>query len=288
MILVTGATGTVGREVVRRLPVGAGVRVLVRRSSRIADTDRTTQTAVGDYRDGKALSRALAGVRTAFLVTVDVTAEIDECFLQTARAAGVERVVKLSAAAVLDPEADDAITRGQRAAEELLRGSGMSWTLLRPRSFMSNALSWAGSIRDERVVRTLYGDSANACVDPRDVAEVAVRALTEEGHAGKTYTLTGPRAVTAAEQARILGRLLGVPLRLEELSPDQARAGFGKRYPAAMVEALLQSAERQRAGAKAGVADTVGRVTGAPARDFGVWARDHLEVFTPGGAASDG
>ncbi|MFF4934215.1 SDR family oxidoreductase [Streptomyces griseofuscus] len=286
MILVTGATGTVGREVVRRLPAGLRVRVMARDPARVAGAARTAETVAGDYRRPHALARALAGVRTAFLVTTDFTGDDDARFVHAARSAGVRRVVKLSAAAVLDPEADDLITRWQRASEELLRDSGMEWTLLRPRSFMSNTLSWAASIRSERVVRALYGTSVNACVDPRDLAEVAVRVLTEDGHAGKAYTLTGPRAISAGEQTDQLGRLLGVPLRLEELSPEQARAGLGARYPAPVAEALLRSAERQRAGAKAQVTDTVGEVTGRPAGAFRAWAKDHVQAFGPSAPSS--
>lgn len=190
-------------------------------------------------------------------------------------------MVKLSAAAVLDSGAQDLITRWQRAGEELLRASGVEWTVLRPRAFMSNSLSWAASVRSQGTVRALYGRSGNACVDPRDVAEAAVRVLTEEGHAGRAYTLTGPRAVTAAAQTQELGRQLGVVLRFEELSVGQARAALAERYPAPVVEALLQSAERLCAGAKAGVEDGVGALTGRPAGTFAAWAGDHLAAFAP-------
>ncbi len=138
-----------------------------------------------------------------------------------------------------------------------MRGCGLEWTLLRPRAFMSNSLSWAASVRRERTVRALYGSAPNACVDPRDIAEAAARALTEEGHAGRAYTLTGPQALTAVEQTRRLGRLLGIPLRFEELTLAQARTALAGRFPPPLVEALLASAERQRAGAKAHVDNTV-------------------------------
>ncbi|MGW0607722.1 NAD(P)H-binding protein [Streptomyces sp. NPDC002640] len=287
MILVTGATGTVGREVVRSLSAAPGtgpgdaprVRVMTRDPGRLPDECRTARAVTADYRDPASLASALAGVRTAFLVTTVVGGDHDAAFLRAARSAGVRRVVKLSAAAVLDPHADDALTRWQRASEELLRGSGLEWTLLRPRAFMSNTLSWAASVREERVVRALYGASANACVDPRDVAEVAARALTEDEHAGRSYPLTGPAALSAAEQTEQLGRILRVPLRLEELTREQARAIWARRHPAEVVEALLASADRQRAGAKSQVDDAVGRVTGRPARSFEAWARDHRAAF---------
>ncbi|MFJ5265040.1 NAD(P)H-binding protein [Streptomyces sp. NPDC088387] len=281
MILVTGATGTVGREVLRALPAEVAVRVLARDPSRVRDASGAVEVVAGDYGDMASLARALRGVERIFVVTCRVGAGDDERLVCAARAAGVRHVVKLSAAAVEDPGAQDLITRWQRASEELVRGSGLEWTVLRPRLFMSHTLSWAASITSEGVVRAMNGTSGNACVDPRDVAAAAVRALTEAGHEGRVHTLTGPAAVTAVEQTAALGRLLGTPLRFEELSPVRARALLRKRHPAVVVEALLESAERQRAGAKVGVEDTVRDLTGRPARSFTTWARDHLSAFAP-------
>ncbi|MFI6339073.1 SDR family oxidoreductase [Streptomyces sp. NPDC050535] len=282
MILVTGATGVVGREVVRRLPSDLGVRVMVRDPGQAAEfAGSGVDVAVGDFGDAASLARAVDGVSAAFVVTVRIGADDDVRFVRAAQRAGVERVVKLSAAAVLDQGSVDLVTRWQRANEELLRVSGVEWTLLRPRAFMSNALGWASSVRGEGVVRALYGESACACVDPRDVAEVAARVLAQPGHAGRAYTLTGPEALTAADQARQLGQLLKAPLRFEELTRGAARAGWLRRYPAAVAEALLESAERQRAGVKTQVEDTVRVVTGRPPGSFREWARDHLEAFAP-------
>jgi uncharacterized protein YbjT (DUF2867 family) len=281
MILVTGATGTVGAEVVRRLPAGLAVRVLVRDPARAADIAGRAETVRGDYEDERSLARALDGVRGAFLVTSSLDGDHDARFLRAARSAGVRHVVKLSAAAVADSRADDAITTRQRENERLLRACGMEWTLLRPRAFMSNALTWAAAVRKERVVRALYGSSANACVDPRDIAEVAVRALTGAGHAGRTHTLTGPEAITAVEQTAQLAALLGCRLRFEELSVEEARRGLRALHPEPVVEALLHGARRQSDGAKAGVESTVREVTGRPAASFRAWARDHLAAFAP-------
>jgi uncharacterized protein YbjT (DUF2867 family) len=279
MILVTGATGTVGREAVRRLPAGVPVRILARDPSRVAVAPPGAEVVTGDYGDAASLARALDGVRSTFLVTTRVAGDQDARFLEAAAAAGVRHVVKLSAAAVEDPLAEDLITTWQRDSEELLRSSGMQWTMLRPRSFMSNTLSWAPALRAEQVVRALYGESVNACVDPRDIAEVAVRALTEPGHAGRTYALTGPEALSAVRQTARLAELLGRPVRFEELAPDRAHAQWMQRYPAPVADALLHSARRQRDGAKAGVAGTVEELTGRPAAPFGTWARDHLSAF---------
>ncbi|MFE9767986.1 NAD(P)H-binding protein [Streptomyces sp. NPDC005808] len=279
MILVTGATGTVGREVVRRLPADLAVRIMARTPGRVTGAAGTAQVVPGDFSDRSSLERALSGVSTVLLVTMPY-GDDDARFLRTAFSAGVRRVVKLSAAAVADSRAEDLIARMQRRNEDLLRGSGMEWTLLRPRSFMSNALAWARSVRSDDVVRALYGMSANSCVDPRDVAEVAVRTLTEEGHAGRVYTLTGPEPITAVEQTAQLAEALGRPLRFEELGPDGARTALGSYYPPTVVEALLESAERQRDGAKRDVDTAVPTLLGRPAGTFRGWAKDHRGAFT--------
>lgn len=281
MILVTGASGTVGSEVLRRLPAGAEVRAMSRDPARVTAAGHAVESVRGDHRDPRSLAAALRGVGRAFLVTNAVDGDDDVRFLRAAGEAGVRQVVKLSAAAVLDHGAQDLVTRWQRSCEEALRSSGLGWTLLRPRAFMSNALGWAGSVRAEQVVRALHGTAVTSCVDPGDVAEVAVRALTEEGHEGNSYTLTGPQAISAAEQTRVLGDLLGRSLRFEELGRDQARTALRRRHPAPVAEALLESADRARDGAKARVEDTVRAVTGRDARTFRDWAHDHLAAFTP-------
>ncbi|MFE5678084.1 NAD(P)H-binding protein [Streptomyces erythrochromogenes] len=281
MILVTGATGTVGREVVGRLPAGSAVRVMTRDPARAPDSV-AAEVVRGDYDDPRSLARAVQGVRAVFLVTNRVGSDDDARFVEAARSAGVRHVVKLSAAAVADPLAQDLITCWQRGNEALLRGSGMEWTLLRPRAFMSNTLSWAPAIRSEQVVRALYGSSPTACVDPRDIAEVAVRALTEGGHAGRAHTLTGPEPITAAEQTAQLAELLGRPLRFEEAEVAQMRAALRARHPDTVTEALLESAERRREGGKSEVEGAVREILGRPAGSFRAWAADHLSAFSAG------
>lgn len=278
-ILVTGATGTVGREVLRRLPADSPVRVLARNPERVGPVGEGGEVVAGDYADPGSLEQVLRGVERAFLVTARIGGDDDACFLRAARSAGVRQVVKLSAAAVRDPGADDLITQWQRTCERQLRESGMAWTLLRPRSFMSNTLSWAPMIAAERRVRALYGESANACVDPRDIAEVAVRALTEDGHEGAAHTLTGPEPISAVQQTERLAELLGQPLAFEELDVTRARELFLRRYEPELADALLRSAERQRDGAKSRVENTVLKVTGRPARSYAQWAADYLGAF---------
>ncbi|MDF3291398.1 SDR family oxidoreductase [Streptomyces silvisoli] len=280
MILVTGATGTVGGRVARRLLDRGPLRVLARRPERVAFAGPSAEVVPGDYGDRASLDAAMVGVRAAFLVTNDPQRpQEDADLLDAARAAGVRRVVKLSAHAVGQPGADDLITDWHRANEDRLRACGLDWTILRPRAFMTNTLSWASSIRTEGVVRAFDGESPNACVDPDDIAEVACRALTEPGHEGRVYSLTGPEALTVREQTDQLGEMLGRSLRFERLTADQFRAGLRRRYPEPVVEALMASAERGRSGSKAQVDPTVREVTGRPPKNFRAWAAENAERF---------
>ncbi|MFF8291008.1 NAD(P)H-binding protein [Streptomyces sp. NPDC016309] len=288
VVAVTGATGTVGRLVARGIAAagGAEARLLVRDPAKAARLGLPGRAVGADFGDPDGLTGALAGAGALFVVTADpLRPEHDENVLAAARAAGVRRVVKLSALAVLDAGAQDPLTRWQRDNEERLLASGLDWTLLRPRAFMSNALGWAASVRDEGVVRALHGSGRNACVDPRDVADAAVRALLEPGHAGRSYALTGPEPLSAREQTEILGRVTGRALRFVELTEDQAVERWRARWPEPLVRALLDGARRQRDGAKAGVGSGVREATGHAPRSFADWARAHAEAFTPAASA---
>ncbi|WP_411082993.1 NAD(P)H-binding protein [Streptomyces sp. cmx-18-6] len=286
MILVTGATGAVGREVAGLLAGAGPVRILARRPDRVTVRGPEVEVVAGEYGDRSALDRALRGIDSVFLVTNSPTEPDDERVAAAAGAAGVRHIVKLSMMAVEEPDADDFITRLQRGNERAVRESGVPWTFVRPRTFMSNTLSWASGIRSDAVVRALYGDAPVACVDPRDVAAVAVAALTGTGHEGRAYAVSGPEAITAREQTAQLSQLLGRPLRFEELSPDQARESLLAKYPRPVAEAFLESAERRRAGAKAAVTPAVEELTGRRARTFRTWAADHAEAFGPSGPTS--
>ncbi|MER7107369.1 NAD(P)H-binding protein [Streptomyces sp. NPDC000229] len=282
VVAVTGATGTVGRLVAHGLAAAGGtdVRLLVRDPDKVARQGLPGRAVRADFGDPGGLRDALGGAEAVLVVTADpLRPQHDENVLAAARAAGVRRVVKLSALAVLDPDAQDALTRWQRDNEERLRASGLEWTLLRPRAYMSNALGWAASVRDEGTVRALHGSGRNACVDPRDVADAAVRALLDPTCAGRSYALTGPEPLSAREQTRILGEVLGRPLRFVELTEDQALERWRARWPEPLVQALLEGARRQRDGGKAVVADGVREVTGHAPRGFADWARAHAEAF---------
>ncbi|MDQ1049451.1 NAD(P)H-binding protein [Streptomyces sp. V4I2] len=282
MILLTGATGTVGPHVARRLSGTEPVRLLTRDPRRAAGlAGPHTEVVGGDFEDPGSLLRAVTGVRSALLVTADpLTHAHDENFLTAARTAGVRHVVKLTTLSVTEPDATDLVTEWQRENERLLCASGLAWTLLRPRAFMSNTLGWARSVREAGVVRALHGDTEVAAVDPRDIADVAARALTDtEGHAGRTYPLTGPEAVSPVRQTEILAELLERPLVFAELTVNQARGRLLERYSAEVAHALVESSARGREGTKAQVEPTVAEVLGRPARAYRDWAADHLTAF---------
>lgn len=283
-IVVTGATGAVGRQVARLLAArGSGPAaptLFVRDPDKAAALGLAGTVVQGDYQDRDRLRETLEGADAVFVVTANpLRPEDDENILAAARAGGVRHAVKLSWLGVADPGADDLVARWNLRSEQALRESGLSWTVLRIRTPMSNALAWAPSIREHGVVRSLGGDARTACVDPRDVAEVAVRALTEPEHASQVYALTGPQALSPREQTDILSEVLGRRLVFEEIAEEEARAGWSRRYGDRIAQALLEGA-RRRAGGAAGRGDgTLERLIVRPPATFAAWAADHAGLF---------
>ncbi|NGO68926.1 NAD(P)H-binding protein [Streptomyces sp. SB3404] len=277
MILVTGASGTVGGAAARQLArAGHAVRLLSRSPDRLVPPPGRCEVAAGDYADPASLRAAVRGVRAMLVVTGDPrTTAHDAALLEAARGARVRRAVKLSAQGVADADAQDMITRWQRATERLTRESGLEWTLLRPRAFMSNSLGWAPAVRAGDTVRTWPADVPAACVDPRDVAEAAVLALTGPGHRGRAYPLTGPEQLTARERVRLLGESLGRELECREEPRQRALDGYARRYGSELAEALLACA-----GRRSGTEPALERLLGRPPRRFAEWARDHAGHFT--------
>ncbi|MFF5935585.1 NAD(P)H-binding protein [Streptomyces sp. NPDC012508] len=283
-IVVTGATGTVGRLTAARLAAAGAhdVTLLTRDPAKAAASGLPGRLVGVDFASPATLRPALRGADALLLITNDpLSPEHDVNILDAAAASGTPHVVKLSAQAVTDPGADDVITRWQRENEERLRASGLPWTLLRPRSFMTHALAWRDGIVRHGIVRGVHGDSLNSCVDPADIADAAVQALTGPGHIGRTYALTGPRAISAREKTATLSQVLDRPLVFEEISLDQARREWRRRLPEVIVDALTLSAERQNRGAKSAVADGVRAATGHAPRSFRTWATDQAPAFAP-------
>lgn len=281
MILVTGATGSIGSELVRLLVSGGHrVRALARDPEKAKALGAGVEIAQGDLTRPEGFPAALAGVEKLFAMfnAHDVPERSGPLF-EAAKRAGVRHVVFLSSATIhIQPPTQ--VGRWHLAGEEALKSTGLAFTMLRPGNFNTNALRWAGSIRAQGSVFVPFAESRSTPIDQRDIAAVAAGPLTSAGHEGKTYVLSGPEVLTPRQQVEQIGAAIGRPLKLVEVPEAAARAGMMKAgMPEALADAVL---ELMRAGAGAahdGVTSTVSDVTGAPARTFAAWARDHARAF---------
>ncbi|MFI1460264.1 SDR family oxidoreductase [Nocardia carnea] len=205
MILITGATGTIGSEIVRLLAaLGEGVRA-VTRNPETADLPGGVEVVRGDYSDVPAIAGAMDGADAVFVLSVlgPEGIDADTALVRAASDAGVRRIVKLSAIGTGDPGLGRVGT-WHLPGEQAVRDSGTDWTILRPSSFASNTLSWAPALHSGQPVSNLTGAGAQGVVDPRDVSAVAVEALLFPAHAGRVYTLTGPELLTTHDQAAVV------------------------------------------------------------------------------------
>ncbi|MEV6868590.1 NAD(P)H-binding protein [Streptosporangium subroseum] len=273
MILVTGAAGNVGANIVRQL-LDAGERVrVITRNPRTRTLPDEVEVLPGNLTRPETLPAALDGVDRAFLFPV--FGALDG-FLDAARQAGLSHVVLLSSSAVAYPT-PGWIGDQHLELERAVAASGLPWTYVRPDAFMTNDLAWAHQIAESGVVRGAYGQAATAPVDPRDIAAVAVRALLER-HAGKAYVLTGPQSLTQIDRVRIIGETIGRPLRFEEQPREQFRKQLLQGAPPPAVDFLLDMLASMD-GMTAEVLPTVEEVTGRPAFTYAQWAAHHAATF---------
>jgi uncharacterized protein YbjT (DUF2867 family) len=276
VVLVTGATGKVGRQVVSGLvAAGATVRA-VTRDPGSAGLPPGVQVVPGDLMDPGSLNGHLGGAAAVFLIWPSFSAGGAPALVD-ALARRIPRVVYLSAMNVQDgrPPEENGVW-GQ--VEHAIGESGAQWTFLRAGGFAGNTLGWAAQIRSG-VVRWPYGQAARSLIHEKDIAAVAVLALTEDGRAGAKYVLTGPAAVTQADQVRIIGEVAGHPVRWEDIPPEQARQQL---LPIMGDPDVVDGALRYWASLVAQpepVTSTVAEVTGTPARTFREWAADHAADF---------
>lgn len=281
MIIVTGATGHVGSELIARLAAAhQPVRAMTRRP-RAMQAPPGVDVVYGDCDDPDSLDAAFDGADRAFLMSAQATGSAerpthDLRLVRAARQAGVRHVVKLS---VYDGgRTDDALGAWHRRAEAAVTDSGMDWTLLRPGRFMSNALQWEPMTRRGDTVHIPFAHRPAAPIDPADIAAIAAAALTTEDHHNTAYQLSGPEVLTPAEELRILATTLGRPLRAVEPTIDQTKAGMlGAGMTEPVVEAIIARVLAGRDGAK--VLPTVEHLLGRPPLTFATWARNHAGAF---------
>jgi uncharacterized protein YbjT (DUF2867 family) len=279
-VLVVGATGNIGRHVVEALrQAGASVRALARRPA-AAGLPADVEVIAGDLTAPESLEPALDGIDTAFLLWTAPPATAEAVVGRVA--ARARRVVLLSSPHQTPHpffQQPNPLALFHAELDRLVAGAGVEWTILRPGMFASNAIGWwAEMMRQGDVVRWPHGQAETAPIDERDIAAVAVRALLEDGHVGRSYVLTGPQSLTQVAQVEAIGEALGMHLRFEELSPDGFREATAGRWPERAVEMLL-AAWGATLGHRAYVTSTVAEVTGTPARSFRHWARDHADAF---------
>ena len=275
MIVVTGGTGRVGQQVVAQLRErNLKVRVVSRRPGQ---PQAGVETAAADLADPASLEPALRGADALFLLWPFTSAELTATLApQVAKLAArhVTRIVYLSAQPAAErPGSFWALT--ERAIED----SGAAWTFLRPAGFASNTLMWADQIRAGDVVRWPFGAAARTLIDERDIAAVAVRALTGDGHAGARYLLSGPAVLTQAEQLAAIGRALGRDLTWEELPRAQAQQALTAAWgDPGFAASALDTWERFVTHPEI-VTSTVRDLTGVPARTFADWAAANAGAF---------
>jgi uncharacterized protein YbjT (DUF2867 family) len=241
--------------------------------------DPQIEIAVGDFTDRSSLSKALKGVSKMFLLSAGPDLEQHETnAVAAARDAEIELVVKLSVWGA--PSKSAGIQRRHRAGEERIEKSGLSYVFLRPDWFATNALSWAPTIKSQDTAYGALGETALSVIDPDDIAAVAAVVLVTPGHAGHIYELTGPEALTCAQQLAVLGNALGRQLRYVNVPDEAARngmesSGMDPRQAEAMIE-LFQTLR------KAGRTDPTGdvkAVLGREPRSFGQWVQANITAF---------
>lgn len=276
MIGVIGATGNVGRALVRELAnQGEDVVALSRRGGE--DAPRVRHVSA-DLAQPSRLAGALQGVRAVFLMVAGSGEGLDgRAIVEAMVASGARRVVLLSSIGTRSRPA--AISHEPlRVLEAEVKRSGLAWTILQPGGFDSNAMAWIPSVRAQRTVAAPFGDIAIPLVDPDDIAGVAAAALRKDGHAGKVYELTGPARITPREQTDVLAAALGVPLTFSELSRAQAAEAWRAFMPATVVETTLDALGAPNETERR-ISSDVESVLGRPAQPFAAWAARNAGLF---------
>jgi uncharacterized protein YbjT (DUF2867 family) len=277
MIVVTGGTGRVGRQVVAQLAgLGQPVRVLGR-GTRPGHAPSGAEMVRADLADPGSIEPHLDGAATLFLLWPFTSAEAAADLAPKVAAVAarhVGRVVYLSA-----QPAGERPGSFWALVEQAIEDSGVEWTFLRPTGFAANTLMWADQIQSGDVVRWPFGAAARALIDERDIAAVAVRALTEDDHAGARYELSGPTTLTQAEQVAAIGKAVGRDLTWEEMPRPEAQRALTAAWGDAGFAASALDTWEQFVTHPETVTSTVRDVTGRPAHSFADWVAVNADAF---------
>jgi uncharacterized protein YbjT (DUF2867 family) len=274
MILVSGATGHVGRPLVDELlAAGSNLRALSREPGG-ADLPADVEVAA-------TADLPLDGIDSAFIVMAAFPGGCAEPIARM-KAAGVRRIVALSSYSVLDDDPKNMIAVKHRELERQIRETGAEWTFLRPAGGLAaTALEWAGQIRSEGVARFPFGDAWTAPVHERDIAAVSARALLTDELVGETPLFSGPESLSYTDRARIIGEVTGVPVRFAEVTHDEARQEWLRAgIPPHAVEARLRMFATM-VGRRHEISP-VDSYLGRPGLSFARWVADHADKFRKG------
>ncbi|MFG2627988.1 NAD(P)H-binding protein [Streptomyces sp. NPDC048473] len=280
MIVVTGATGNVGRPLVQALAAAGEQVTAVSRSVSDAAVPQGVRYRQADLSDPESLRPAFDGADALFLHDTGAGAHLlsPRDILDVAKTGGVGRIVLLSSQGVATrPESASHGSLG-RSIEDTVRQSGMDWTILRPGGFASNAYAWAESVRARRTVAAPFADVGLPAIDPADIAEVAAAVLREDGHAGRVYELTGPALSTPRQRAEAIGDALGEPIRFIEQTRDEARAQMLQFMPEPVVGTTLDILGKPNP-AEQRISPDAERILGRAPRTFADWARHNIAAF---------
>jgi uncharacterized protein YbjT (DUF2867 family) len=282
MIVITGATGNVGRPLTESLVSAGHVVTAVARGTsagRPSGTGIIPVTAdLTDPAAVRSLAASMAGAKALFLLVPGVGAGVDApALLEITAAAGVQRVVLLSSQAV-GTRPGAAAYAPMAAIEDAVTRSGLEWTILRAGGLASNAFAWIPALRARQTVFAPYGDVALPAIDPLDIAEVAAEALTGHGYLGQTYVLTGPEATTPRQRTEIIATAIQQDLAFIEVSPDDAREQMLQFMPAPVADATLAILGHPTVEEAQGSPD-VEKILGRPARSFADWAQRNAPAF---------
>jgi uncharacterized protein YbjT (DUF2867 family) len=285
MILVTGATGNAGSQVVRALlERKRDVRAFARDADKArALFDGEVELALGDFADPRSVNEALDGVEAVFLSGADDPRRVEweKAAIDAAAAAGVACIVKLSSITA-EPGAPVAFWDWHGQVEQHLRTSGVPAVILRSSFFMTNLLAAAGQVAHEGRFFAPAAEARIAMIDPRDVGAAAAAVLTTPGHYGRTYVLTGPAAITHAQVAAELSAATGRKVEFLDVPGEAAKQGMIEAgLPDFVAQQIVNIFAQARLGVAEQVTTTVESLTGRPARTFATFARDHAHVFAP-------
>lgn len=287
-ILVTGATGNVGSLIIPILTnLGADVRALTRDESKAQGLkDSGVEVVVGDLEQPDTLDAAFRGVDKVLLITPPNPNQVIQAAngIQAAKRAASPFIVRLSAGAVQGmPGALPRVSAQHAEIDEMLKASGLSYNILRPHFFMQNTMMAAQTVASEGAVYMPIKDGNIGMIDARDIVDVAVKVLTENGHEGKTYTLTGPASISFHEVAAALSKAVGKQVTYVDVPLETAREGMkGMGMSEWMSDAMTEYFRAFSEGYGDNTSPDVEKVTGKPARSYQAFASDFAQVFGGG------